>query len=216
MRKMMAVSLLILTYEVQVLLGSGGMNCVGKAWFRDVALLKLIGDTTRQLQAGFCERGHGNKQKPLDKNVLVDAVEKLTTQKLETILNTSIQRLATKGNFAESQGHFTLDGTDLETNARYRDTGMKTATEQHWSGKEKKMVEIEKLVYGFKLLALCAVHLRSNSVSEKRCPKPTQKGEKVLIFGHRRVAPHVRRTKNRPVDQENQDRGKQISRPTDW
>jgi hypothetical protein len=145
---MMAVSLLILTYEVKVLLGLAGMNCVGKTLFRDMALLKLIGYTTRQLQEGFCERGYGDKQKPLHKNVLADAVEKLTTQELETILNKSIQRLVAKGVFAKSQGHFALDGSDLETTARYAEVGMKTITEQHWSRQEKKVV------YGFKLLAL--------------------------------------------------------------
>lgn len=56
MRKMMAVSLLILTYEVKGLLGLAGMNCVGKTLFRDIALLKLIGYSTRPLQEGFCQR----------------------------------------------------------------------------------------------------------------------------------------------------------------
>lgn len=159
-RKMMAVSLLILTYEVKVLLGLAGMNCVGKTLFRDIALLKLIGYSTRQLQEGMCQRGYADKQKPMHKNVLADAVEKLTAKELEYILNTSIQRLAAKGVFGESQGHFALDGSDLETTALYRDVGMKTVTEQKWSRKEQKVVEIEKTVYGFKLLALYDVHLR--------------------------------------------------------
>jgi hypothetical protein len=159
-RKMMAVSLLILTYEVKVLLGLAGMNCVGKTLFRDIALLKLMGYTTRQLQSGFCQRGYGDKQKPMHKNVLADAVEKLTAKELEGILNGAIQRLAAKGVFAESRGHFALDSTDLETTARYRGAGMKAVTEQHWSRKEKQAIEIEKSVYGFKLLALYDVHLR--------------------------------------------------------
>ena len=159
-RKMMALSLLILTYEIKVLLGLSGMNCIGKTLFRDVALLKLIGYSTRQLQEGFCRRGCGDKQKPMHKNVLADMVEKLTTKELETILNRSIQRLAIKGVFGESQGHFALDGSDLETTSRYQETGMKTVTEKKWSRKEKKVVEIEKTVYGFKLLALYDVHLR--------------------------------------------------------
>jgi len=159
-RKMMAVSLLILTYEVKVLLGLAGMNCVGKTLFRDIALLKLIGYSTRQLQEGFCWRGYGDKQKPMHKNVLADAVEKLTTSELEYILNTAIQRLVKKGVIRESRGHFAMDGSDLETTARYQDVGMKTITEKKWSRKEKKLVEIEKTVYGFKLLALYDVHLR--------------------------------------------------------
>ena len=86
----MAVSLLILTYEVKVLLGLAGMNCVGKTLFRDIALLKLMGSltVTRQLQEGLCHRGYADKQKPMHKNVLADAVEKLTAKELETILNT--------------------------------------------------------------------------------------------------------------------------------
>jgi hypothetical protein len=154
------VSLLILTYEVKVLLGLAGMNCVGQTLFRDIALLKLIGYSTRQLEEGLCNRGYADKQKPMHKNVLADAVEKLTTSELEHILNTSIQRLAAKGIFAESQGHFALDGTELETTDRYRAVGKKTITEKHWSRKEKKVVEIEKVIYGFKLLALYDVHLR--------------------------------------------------------
>ncbi len=136
------------------------MNRVGTTLFRDIVLLNLLGYTSQQLQEGFCQRGQGDKQKPMSKNVLADAVEKLTTQEIEHILNTSIQRLAAKGVFAESRGHFALDGSDLETTDRYRDTGMKTVTEKHWSRKEKKVVEIEKIVYGFKLLALYDVHLR--------------------------------------------------------
>jgi len=160
MRKMMSVSLLILTYEVKVLLGLSGMNCIGKTLFRDIALLKLIGYTSQQLQEGFCQRGYGDKQKPMHKNVLADTVEKLTGKELETILNRSIQHLAAQGVFGESQGHFALDGSDLETTSRYQDVGMKTVTEKKWSRKEKKVVEIEKTVYGFKLLALYDVHLR--------------------------------------------------------
>lgn len=58
-RKMMALSLLILTYEIKVLLGLSGVNCIGKTLFRDVALLKLIGYSTRQLQEGFSRRTSG-------------------------------------------------------------------------------------------------------------------------------------------------------------
>ena len=159
-RKMMGVSLLILTYEVKVLLGLSGMNCVGKTLFRDKALLKLIGYTSRQLEEGFCQRGNAEKQKPLHKNVLADMVEKLTLKELSQVFNRSIQRLVEKDVFRESEGHLALDATDLETTQRYRGAGKKTKTERKWSRKEKKEVEIETVVYGFKLLALYDVHLR--------------------------------------------------------
>jgi hypothetical protein len=159
-RKMAEVSLLILTYQVKVLLGLSGMNCVGQTLFRDLALLKLIGYTTEQLRDGFCRRGKAGKQKPLHKNVLADAVEKLTADEVSHILNESIKRLAAHGLFTESRGHFALDGSDLETTARFKGCGIKTVTETKWSRKDKKQIQIEKLVHGFKLLALYDVHLR--------------------------------------------------------
>jgi hypothetical protein len=159
-RQMAEISLLILTYEVKVLLGLSGMNCIGTTLFRQVALLKLIGYTRAQLHEGFCQRGHADKQKPLHKNVLADAVEKLTADELSHILNESIKRLAAKGLWAESPGRFALDATDLETTVRFKDCGAKTVTERKWSRKEKKVVEIEKTVHGFKLLALYDFQLR--------------------------------------------------------
>src|SRR3990172_4193301 len=52
-----------LTFQVKVLLGLAGMNCLGQTLFRDLALLKLIGYTTAQLREGFCQRGKAGKQK---------------------------------------------------------------------------------------------------------------------------------------------------------
>lgn len=159
-RQMAEVSLLILTYQVKVLLGLAGMNCVGQTLFRDLALLKLIGYTTEQLRDGFCRRGNPGKQKPLHKNVLADAVEKLTADEVSYILNESVKRLAAQGLFAESRGHFALDGSDLETTVRFKGCGAKTVTETKWSRKDKRQIQIEKTVHGFKLLALYDVHLR--------------------------------------------------------
>ena len=159
-RKMAEISLLLLTYQVKVLLGLAGMNCVGQTLFRDLALFKLIGYTTAQLREGLCRRGKPDKQKPLHKNVLADAVEKLTADEVSYILNESVKRWAAHGLFAESQGHFALDGSDLETTARFKGCGTKTVTETKWSRKEKRQIQIEKTVHGFKVLALYDVHLR--------------------------------------------------------
>ena len=159
-RKMAEVSLLLLTYQVKVLLGLAGMNCLGQTLFRDLALLKLIGYTTAQLREGFCQRGKAGKQKPLHKNVLADAVEKLTPDEVSYILNESVKRLAAKGVWAESRGHFALDATDLETTPRFRGAGVKMVSERKWSRKDKKQIEVEKVVHGFKLLALYDVQLR--------------------------------------------------------
>ena len=153
-RQMAELSLLLLTYQVKVLLGLAGMNCVGQTLFRDRALLKLIGYTTVQWREGFCQRGTPDKQKPLHKNVLADAVEKLTAEEVSYILNESIKRLAAHELFAESRGHFALEGSDLETTARFKGCGAKTVSETKWSRQEKKQIQIEKTVQGFTVLAL--------------------------------------------------------------
>src|SRR3970040_1011689 len=161
-RKMAEVSLLLLTYQVKVLLGLAGMKCLGQTLFRDLALLKLIGYTTAQLREGFCQRGKAGKQKPLHKNVLADAAETLrvTPDEVSYILNESVKRLAARRVWATSRGHFALDATDLETTPRYRGAGLKTVTERKWSRQEKKHIEVEKVVHGFKLLALYDVQWR--------------------------------------------------------
>ena len=163
-RQMAEVSLLILTYPVKALLGLAGMNCLGQTLFRDLALLKLIGYTTTQLRDGFCQRGRAGKQKPLHKNVLADAVEKLTSDEVSYILNESVKRLATTGVWAESRGHFALDATDLETTPRFRGAGIKTVTERRWSRKDKKQIEIEKAVHGSDSLT----HLRFHRIDDRR------------------------------------------------
>lgn len=159
-RQMADLSRLLLPYQVKVLLGLAGMNCIGQTLFRDLAWLKLIGYTSAQVRDGFCQRGKPGKQKPLHKNVLADAVEKLTADEVNYILNESVKRLVAQGLFADSRGHFALDGSDLETTARFRDCGAKTGTETKWSRKAKKQIQIEKTVPGFKVLALYDVHLR--------------------------------------------------------
>lgn len=101
-RKMMDVALLILTYQVKVLLGIASINQVPARLFRDRALLLLIGYTADQLASGFCCRGNDDKQKPMHKNTLADAVEKLTTEEVEYILNEAVKRLAERGIFKKN------------------------------------------------------------------------------------------------------------------
>ncbi len=153
-RKRAEVRLLWLTSQVKVLLGLAGMNCLGQTLFRDWALLMLSGYPTAQLHAGFCQRGKAGKQKSLHKNVLAEAVEKLTSDEVSYLLKESVQRLAATGIGAESQGHFALDATDLETPPCFRGAGVKTVTARKWSRKEKKQIEIAKAGPGFKWLAL--------------------------------------------------------------
>jgi hypothetical protein len=157
-RVMIPVARLLLTYQVKILLGIGSINLVPTRLFRDIALLKLIGYTTTQIQAGFCQRGH-LAAGPMHKNTLADAVERLSAEELETLLNETVKRLVARGCLAHSLGHFALDASDLETTRRYTGAGMKTVTERKVT-KKKEMVEIERYLYGFKVLIVYEVRLR--------------------------------------------------------
>jgi hypothetical protein len=158
-RQMIEVSLLIMTYCAKVLLGIASVNQVPGRLFRDRALLLLIGYNTDQMVSGFCYRGYEDKQKPMHKNVLADAVEKLTAEEVSYILNETVKRLAERGMFKASQGHFALDSSDLETTELYRGAGKKKVTVR------KKLpngqyVEWEEYIYGFKVVVIYEVRLR--------------------------------------------------------
>src|SRR5215210_6832630 len=157
-RVMIPLARLLLTYQVKILLGIGSINLVPTRLFRDIALLKLIGYTTIQIAAGFCQRGH-LAAGPMHKNTLADAIERLSAEELETLLNETVKRLVARGCLAQSRGHFALDASDLETTRRYAGAGMKTVTERKVT-KKKEVVEIERYLYGFKVLIVYEVHLR--------------------------------------------------------
>lgn len=158
-RQMIEVSLLIMTYSAKVLLGLSSINQIPGRLFRDRALMLLIGYSTDQLLSGFCQRGHEAKQKPMHKNVLADAVEKLTAEELAYILNGAVQRLSERGVFKQSQGHFALDSSDLEATEHYRGVGKKKIKVRKRLP-DKHYIEYEEYVYGFKVVVLYEVQLR--------------------------------------------------------
>lgn len=158
-RQMIEVSLLIMTYSAKVLLGIPSINQVPGRLFRDRALMLLIGYSTDQLLSGFCCRGYEDKDKPMHKNVLADAVEKLTAEEVAYILNGAVKRLAERGVFKQSQGHFALDSSDLEATEHYRGVGKKKVKVCKRLP-NKQYIEYEEYVYGFKVVVIYEVHLR--------------------------------------------------------
>ena len=158
-RQMIEVSLLIMTYSVKILLGIGSINQVPSRLFRDRALLLLIGYSTEQMLSGFCCRGYEDKQKPMHKNVLADAVEKLTAEEVAYILNEAVKRLAERGIFKASPGHFALDSSDLETTEQYQGAGKKLVTVRK-KLPDGQYVEFEEYLYGFKVVVIYEVQLR--------------------------------------------------------
>jgi hypothetical protein len=158
-RQMIEVSLLIMTYSAKVLLGIPSINQVPERLFRDRALMLLIGYSTDQLLSGFCCRGYEDKEKPMHKNVLADAVEKLTGEEVAYILNGAVKRLAEHGVFKQGQGHFALDSSDLEATKHYRGVGKKKVKVRKRLP-NKQYIQYEEYVYGFKVVVIYEVHLR--------------------------------------------------------
>jgi len=160
-RVMIPIARLLLTYQLKVLLGIGSMHLVPTRLFREVGLLQLIGYTTAQLQVGCCRRGH-LAVGPMHRDTLADAIERLTAVELEQILNGAVQRLAARGCLTTSRGHFALDASDLATTPTYQGAGKKTVTERKavGRGKDRRVVDVERLVYGFKVLIVYEVRLR--------------------------------------------------------
>jgi hypothetical protein len=157
-RVMIPIARLVMTYQLKILLGIPSINLVPTKLFRETALLKLIGYTTTQMQVGFCERGN-LAAGPMHKNTLADAVERLSADELERLLNETTCRLAKRGFFRKSKGHFALDATDLETTRKCQGAGLKKYTE--WKvNKDKKVIEVVRYAYGFKVLIVYEVHLR--------------------------------------------------------
>jgi len=157
-RVMIPIARLLLTYHLKILLGIPSMNLLPRKLFREIALLELIGYTTTQIRSGFSQRGH-LACGPMHKNTLADALDKLSAEELERVLNGTAQRLVAHGFFAKSRGCFALDASDLPTPPTYSGRGMVTKTHKKLT-KDKQVVEIAEHVYGFQVFVVYEVHLR--------------------------------------------------------
>jgi hypothetical protein len=157
-RKMVSVCQLLATYELKVLLGIVSINQVGVKLFREVALLRLVGYTTQQLSEGICKRGYGD-HKPMHGSTLANALARLSERELDRLLQATIRRLVKRQLLWSSNGHYALDGSDMETSASFKGGGRKTTTERRRT-RQGEWVEVLKTVHGLKLLILYEVKLR--------------------------------------------------------
>lgn len=157
-RVLIPIARLVVTYQLKILLGIRSINLVPTKLFREIALLRLIGYTTTQMQVGFCQRGN-LAVGPMHQNTLADAIERLSAEEVERILNGTARRLAERGFFAKSAGHFALDASDLPTTAQYAGAGLLTKTERKVT-RAKQVVEVERHIWGFQVFIVYEVRLR--------------------------------------------------------
>ena len=157
-RKLVSVCQLLATYELKVLLGIVSINQVEVKLFREVALLRLVGYTTQQLNEGICKRGYGD-HKPMHSSTLAEALARLTEQELDKLLQETVGRLVKRQVLWASNGHYALDASDMETGAKFKGAGRRTTTERRRT-RQGEWVEVLKTVYGLKLLIVYEVKLR--------------------------------------------------------
>jgi hypothetical protein len=116
-RVMVPTILMILTYEVKQLMGISSMNQLETHLFRDIALLKIIGFTARQIQEGFCRRGKGKRQGPMHRDTLADLLSKFSSREVDFILREAV-RVLVKHRLIRGRTYI-LDATDLPATKKY-------------------------------------------------------------------------------------------------
>jgi hypothetical protein len=153
----------VMRYGMKTLFGIEAINALPELLFSDEAAMRLAGFNAVQLRDGICQRSHEKRQGakapgPLCPDTLADNIVKLSLQAMEAFLNGVVQDLAQAKVFAR-QVTGILDGTALETTARYEGCGQATR-KRKLTDKRGKVREIEVTVYGWKLLGMIEVRTK--------------------------------------------------------
>jgi hypothetical protein len=153
----------VLLYGMKTLLGIEAMNALPALLFSDEAAMRLAGFNAVQLRDGICQRSHEKRQGektpgPLCPDTLADNIVKLSLEAMAAFLNGVVHDLAQAKVFAP-QVTGIVDGTDLETTARYEGCGQATR-KRKITDKRGKVHEIEVTVYGWKLLVMIEVRTK--------------------------------------------------------
>ena len=168
-RRLIPAALLLTTYSLKVVAGLSSMNQLPELLFRDVGLLQRIGFTVEHLEAGFSRRGQG-RMRPVHKNTIADALERLSPSEVSTLFNGSIAAQSQAGCLQDSV--FALDGCELTTTQRYPGAGTISAqmTRQTKAGPRSSTVTR----HGYLLCSLWSTAARSVAAATL---KPLGSGE---------------------------------------
>ncbi len=153
----------VMLYGMKTLFGIEAMNALPDLLLSDEAAMRLAGFNAVQIRDGICQRSHEKRQGdkppgPICPDTLADHIVKLSLGAVEAFLNGVVQDLARAGVFAR-QVTGILDGTDLETTARYQGCGQATR-KRKLTDKRGQVREIEVTVYGWKLLVMIEVRTK--------------------------------------------------------
>jgi hypothetical protein len=153
----------VMLYGMKTLFGIESMNALPSLLFSDAAAMRLAGFNAVQIRDGICQRSHEKRQRekapgPLCPDTLADNIVKLSLEAMEAFLNGVVHDLAQARVFAR-QVTGIVDGTDLETTARYEGCGQATR-KRKITDKRGQVREIEVTVYGWKLLVMIEVRTK--------------------------------------------------------
>ena len=147
----------LLLYGSRVLFGINSMNALPALLFSNVAVMSLIGFNARVVKAGMTKRGQSQRTNArpyvlMDPQTLAATICKSSLAELEKLFNGTIHCLAKYGIFM-AEMMVAMDGTRIVTTAHFSGCGCQKVTEWQTNRKGLK-VEIIKLVYGWRLIAL--------------------------------------------------------------
>ena len=157
-RRMIPLVLLVVTYCARIIKGLSSQNQIPTHLFRDAGLLRLIGYTAKQIDEGFSKRGKGNTR-PIHKNTVADALERLTEDESQGIFEGSVKDLI-KAKLVEDT-IFSMDGMEMAVTENYPGAGQLTIKKEA-TDKWGKTEEVTYNRYGYLLLSLRGVE--SNTV----------------------------------------------------
>ncbi|MBI4339006.1 MAG: transposase [Chloroflexi bacterium] len=152
-RRMVPMVLLVTTYSARIICGLSSQNQLATHLFRDAGLLRLIGFTAKQVEEGFSRRGKG-RMRPIHKNTVADALERLGREESEGIHSGAVRDLV-KARLVEDRV-FSMDGTELHTTESYKGAGSVESSRDvtdKW-GRAKRVTSVR---HGYLLLSLRGV-----------------------------------------------------------
>ena len=147
----------LLLYGSRVLFGINSMNALPALLFSNIAVMSLIGFNARVVKVGMTKRGQSQRTNArpyvlMDPQTLAATICKSSLAELEKLFNGTIHCLAKYGIFM-AEMMVAMDGTRIVTTAHFSGCGCQKVSE--WKTDRKGLkVEIIKLVYGWRLIAL--------------------------------------------------------------
>lgn len=147
----------VLLYGTRVLLGIASSNALPALLFSDVAVMTLVGFNAYLVEHGMTQRGAAQRtgERPyvlIDPQTLAGTICKTSAEALADLFNGTIRLLAAAHVFP-AQVMAAVDGTKIPTTRRFRGCGCMPET-QRKRQRDGSWVEVVKLVYGWRLIAL--------------------------------------------------------------